>query len=77
METARQLRAKQQRIAAKQRALDSKRSRQADTRRKILIGAVVPAKIDQGEFDHAQLRRWLDGALKRPSDRALFDLGAE
>jgi septal ring factor EnvC (AmiA/AmiB activator) len=68
------LKARQQRIAARQRALDSKRNRKADTRRKILVGAIVLAKLDQGEFNQAQLRRWLDEALTRPDDRALFDL---
>ena len=71
-----QLKAKQQRIAARQRTLESRRSRKADTRRKILVGAVVMAKIDQGELNKAQLHRWLDEALTRPDDRALFDLTA-
>jgi len=69
-----QLKARQQRIAARQRALDSRRSRKADTRRKILVGAIVLVKLDQGEFNQAQLHRWLDEALTRPDDRALFDL---
>jgi hypothetical protein len=75
-EQLQQLKAKQQRIAARQKALESKRSRKADTRRKILVGAIVLAKLDQGEFDKAQLQRWLDDALTRPDDRALFDLNA-
>lgn len=72
-----QLKAKQQRIAARQRALESRRGRKADTRRKILVGAIVLAKLDQGEFNKAQLHRWLDEALTRPDDRALFDLTAQ
>lgn len=71
-----QLKAKQQRIAARQKALESRRNRKADTRRKILVGAVVLARIDQGELNKAQLHRWLDEALTRPDDRALFDLTA-
>jgi hypothetical protein len=69
-----QLKARQQRVTARQKALDSKRSRKADTRRKILVGAVVLAKLDQGEINKAQLHRWLDEALTRPDDRALFAL---
>ncbi len=69
-----QLKTQRQRINARNKALESRRDRKADTRRKILIGAIVLAKIDQGEFDQALLHRWLDAALTRPADRALFDL---
>ena len=69
-----QLKTQRQRINARNKALDSRRDRKADTRRKILIGAIVLAKIDQGEFDRALLHRWLDATLTRPADRALFDL---
>jgi len=56
------------------KALASRQERRADTRRKILVGAVVLAKIDQGVFEASVLRGWLDGALTRPDDRALFGL---
>lgn len=69
-----QLKAQQQRIAARQRTLDSRRERKADTRRKILVGAVVMAKIDSGDIDRTVLYRWLDEALTRSDDRELFDL---
>lgn len=75
-ERLQQLKAQQQRIAARQKSIESQRQRKEDTRRKILVGAIVLAKADQGEFDPAQLRRWLDAALTRPDDRALFDLTA-
>ena len=71
-----QLKAQQQQAAARQKALESKQARRADTRRKILVGAIVLAKLDQGEFDKGKLHRWLDEALTRPDDRALFDLTA-
>lgn len=45
-ERLRQLKAKQQRIEAPRRTLSSRRARAADTRRKILVGAVVLAKVD-------------------------------
>lgn len=69
-----QLKAQQQQAAARQKALESKRTRRADTRRKILVGAIVLAKLDQGEFDQAQLHCWLDESLTRADDRALFGL---
>lgn len=75
-ERLQQLKAKQQRAAARQKSLESRRQRKADTRRKILVGAIVLAKLDQGEVNKAQLNRWLDEALTRPDDRALFDLTA-
>ena len=52
----------------------SKRERAADTRRKFLVGAIVLAKVEQGKFDQGQQRHWLDTALMRPDDRALFSL---
>ena len=69
-----QLKAQQQRIAARQKSIESQRQRKADTRRKILVGAIVLTKVDQGEIDKAQLHRWLDETLTRSDDRALFDL---
>jgi hypothetical protein len=58
------------------RALLSRRESAADTRRKILVGAIVLAKVEQGELEAGRLRGWLDAALTRDDDRALFvDLG--
>jgi len=73
-EKLKQLRTRQQRIEARKRVLLSQRERAADTRRKILVGAIVLAKVEQGEIDAGQLRGWLDGALTRKDDRALFKL---
>jgi hypothetical protein len=73
-ERLKQLKAKQQRIEARQRTLASRRARRGDTRRKILVGAIVLAKVDQGVLDQTVLRGWLKGALKRPDDKALFGL---
>jgi hypothetical protein len=69
-----QLRTRQQRIEARKRALLSKRERAADTRRKILVGAIVLARVEQGKLDEKQLRRWLNRALTRKDDRDLFGL---
>ena len=75
-EKLRQLRTRQQRIEARKRALLSRRERAADTRRKILVGAIVLAKVEQGELEAARLRAWLDQALTRKDDRELFGLGS-
>jgi hypothetical protein len=73
-ERLKQLKLRAQRIDARKKAIESRRARKADTRRKILVGAVVMAKIEQGEMEEALLRGWLDGALTRVDDRALFGL---
>jgi len=69
-----QLKERQQAVEARQRTLESRRSRKADTRRKILVGAVVLAKVERGELSESDLRRWLDQALVRSDDRGLFGI---
>ena len=39
-------------------------------------GAIVLARVEQGLLEESVLRGWLDGALDRADDRALFGLGA-
>lgn len=70
----RQLKAREHLVNARLRRLESRRARKADTRRKILVGAIVLAKVEQGVVAESQLRQWLDGALRRVDDRALFGL---
>jgi hypothetical protein len=69
-----QLKLRQQRQEARKRASDALRERKATTRRKILVGGIVLAKVQQGEMDNELFRRWLDQSLTRADDRALFDL---
>jgi hypothetical protein len=69
-----QLKAPQQRIENRQRFVESRLARREDTRRKILIGAVILARIEQGKFDEKRLRAMLDEALTRKDDRAPFGL---
>ena len=69
-----ELKNRQQRVSARQRALELRRGRKSDTRRKILVGAIVLAKVEAGEIDEKRFRQWLDAALTRAEDRALFDL---
>jgi hypothetical protein len=73
-EKLRQLKAREQAVDARRRILESRRKRKDDTRRKILVGAIVLAKVDQGEFPQDRLRAWLDAALTREDDRGLFGL---
>jgi hypothetical protein len=68
------LQSEQRLIDARRRFLESRRARKADTRRKILVGAILLAKIHQGVFPEAELREWLDQSLTRDTDRRLFGL---
>jgi uncharacterized protein (DUF3084 family) len=69
-----QLKLRQQRLDARKRAIEAQRERKAETRRKILVGGIVLEKLRQGEIDGEQFRGWLDQALTRADDRALFGL---
>ena len=69
-----QLKAQQQRIEQRRRTVEARRSRRDDPRRKILVGAIGLAKVEQGVLQESVLRGWLDKALERADDRALFGL---
>ena len=68
--------AKKQQIEARKRVAESKAKRSQDTRRKILVGAAILAKVDRGEWPQDKLLALMDVSLARPDDRALFDLPA-
>jgi Conjugal transfer protein TraD len=68
------LKLRQQNLEARKRAGQALRERKAATRRKILVGGVVLTKVQLGEIDPQQLLGWLNQALTRADDRALFDL---
>ena len=70
----RQLKNSQQRAEARRRHLAAKRNRQAELRRKILVGAIVLSRVEQGRISESDLRGWLDEGLTRREDRALFGL---
>lgn len=70
----RALKARKQRVDARRKSLETKRTRREETRRKILVGAIVLAKVDQGVMEESLLREWLGKALIREEDRALFEL---
>ena len=69
-----QLKARQERLDARLAYLQSARARKDDTRRKILAGAILLAKVESGDFELRTLKRWLDKALVRKDDRDLFGL---
>ena len=69
-----QAKALKQQQVARERAADKKRQRSEETRRKILVGAVILAKVERGEWPKERLRELMDQALTRADDRALFGL---
>jgi hypothetical protein len=73
-ERLKQLKLRQQRSDARKRAVDAQRERKAETRRRFVVGTVIMAKVQEGEMDQSRLREWLDQALTRKDDRALFEL---
>jgi SMC interacting uncharacterized protein involved in chromosome segregation len=54
------LKLRHQRGEARKKAIESKRERKADKRRKILVGGVVLARIARKEMDPAMLQEWRD-----------------
>ena len=69
-----QLKVRQRQIDARKRSLAAKNERSKDVRRKILVGAIVLAKVKSGEIPAADLHRWIEPHIARADDRALFDL---
>ena len=58
----------------KERNKHSQQKRKEDTRRKILLGALLINMMGKGELDEKKIRKKLDGFLTRDIDRKLFDL---
>ena len=73
-ERLKQLKLRQQRADARKRALEIQRERKAETRRQFVVGSMILEKVREGSMDGLQFREWLDQALTRNDDRALFDL---
>ena len=55
------------------RAKEASQKRKEDTRRKILLGALVMEMMDRGELDREIIMKKLEGFLSRDIDRRLFD----
>ncbi len=73
-ERLKKLKTQHSRAKARVRTAQSRTARREETRRKILVGAIVLAKVDQGVIDKATFHSWLEGALTNADDRALFGL---
>ncbi len=58
----------------KEKSKQNARQRKIDTRKKILLGAMLMHWVDNGQFNEADLLKGLDKFLVRNIDRALFDL---
>ncbi len=58
----------------KARTRETAQKRKEDTRRKILLGALVIEMMDKGELDDGVIMKRLEGFLTRDIDRKLFDL---
>ena len=69
-----QEKAKKAQIEARQRAAQAKKTRAEDTRKKVLVGAVVLARVARGDWPADRFRDMMNQALTRSDDRALFDL---
>ena len=69
-----ELKTQQQRLDSRKRAQNARRERREALRKKVLVGAVVLAKVQRGEIDENTVRAWLDDALSNTDDRALFGL---
>ena len=59
------------------RAFESAQNRKEDTRRKILLGALMMQMMSKGELDRDLIRKRLSEFLTRESDRKLFELPTE
>lgn len=73
-EKLRQAKAQKAQIEARQKAASAKRERADDTRRKVLLGALVMEEAQRGDAAAGAIFKKLDGFLTRPNDRALFKL---
>ena len=72
-----ELKAQQKRLSAQMARLKASQrtdERKRDTRRKILVGAVVLNQAETNETARTRLWKMLDKALDKDRDRELFDL---
>ncbi len=58
----------------KKKAMEAAAERKRDTRRKILLGALMMEMMERGELDKKAIDKRLDGFLVREGDRLLFHL---
>lgn len=73
-EKLKQAKALKQKVEARAKAVENKQKRAADTRRKILVGAAILAKVERGEWPKEKMLEMMSQQLTRPDDRELFEL---
>ena len=69
-----ELKAKKAKMDARGRSKEKADERKKETRRLVLLGAFLKSRMDASEETKAKNMTGLDGFLKRPEERALFDL---
>jgi large subunit ribosomal protein L7/L12 len=75
-EKLKQAKALKQKAEARIKATESKKKRAEETRRKILVGAMMLDHMTKNETTKTSVMSKLDVFLTRADDRALFDLPA-
>lgn len=73
-EKLKQAKALKQKAEARVKATETKQNRANDTRKKILVGAAILAKVERGEWPKEKLLDMMGQQLTRPDDRILFEL---
>ena len=73
-EKLKQAKALKQKMETRSKAAENKQKRAADTRKKILVGAAILAKVERGEWPKDKMLEMMNQQLTRDDDRALFDL---
>lgn len=73
-EKLKQLKALKQKQEAQKRAAEAKRTRTEDTRRKVLVGAMMLEHMEKNEATRSSVMAKLDAFLTRADDRELFGL---
>ena len=73
-ERLKQEKAKKAKLDARRKSAQAMKERAIETRRKILIGAIILAKVERGDWSRDKLLDLLDASLTRADDRALFGL---
>lgn len=63
-----------QKAEARIKTAIAKQKRTDDTRRKILVGAAILAKVERGEWPKDKMLEMMSQQLTRADDRALFGL---
>jgi len=73
-EKLKQAKTLKQKIEARAKAAENKQNRADDTRRKILVGAAILAKVERGEWPKDKMLEMMNKHLVRADDRNLFGL---